>query len=87
MDRHAADSCSGKCDGESCDVASIAAALCSPLLHRHRPPTSDKGTTTDDLTSVASVASLTSPAASGPGGGGGGSAETLVRSGVRVTDL
>ena len=86
MDRHAADNCNGKCDGEDCDVASIAAAFCSPLLQRHqlRRPTSDKGTTTDDLTSVASVASLTSPVASGPDTG---SAETLVRSGVRVTDL
>ena len=53
------------------------------LLSRHRPrPTSDKGTTTDDLTSVASVASLTSPAI-----GLGGSDETVLKSGVRVTDL
>ena len=47
---------------------------------------SDKGTSTDGLTtsvaSVASVASVTSPATEL-----GGSAETLVRSGVRVTDL
>ena len=53
------------------------------LPSRHRPrPTSDKGTTTDDLTSVASVASLTSPAI-----GLGGSDETVLKSGVRVTDL
>ena len=94
LDRHAANNCNGKCDGESCDVASIVAALCTPLMrHRQHPrPTSDKGTATDDLatddlaTPVASTtASLTSPPASGPGGGG--SAEDLARSGVRVTDL
>ena len=88
MDRHAAaGSCNGKCDGESCDAASIAAAaLCSPLLQRHnyrpRPPTSDKGTSTDDLAPAASAASAAAPVKPS-----GGSADALVRSGVRVTDL
>ena len=91
MDRHAAaGSCNGKCDGESCDAASIAAAaLCSPLLQRHnyrpRPPTSDKGTSTDDLAPAASAATAASAAA--PVEPSGGSADALVRSGVRVTDL
>ena len=91
MDRHAAaGSCNGKCDGESCDAASIAAAaLCSPLLQRHnyrpRPPTSDKGTSTDDLAPAASAATAASAAA--PVKPSGGSADALVRSGVRVTDL
>ena len=89
MDRHAATgSCNGKCDGESCDAASIAAAaLCSPLLQRHnyrpRPPTSDKGTSTDDLAPAA--ASAAAPVE--PSGGSGDTADALVRSGVRVTDL
>ena len=47
LDRHAADYCNS--DGESCDVASIAAMLCSPLLQA-LPQTSDKGITTDNLT-------------------------------------
>ena len=91
MDRHAAaGSCNGKCDGESCDAASIAAAaLCSPLLQRHnyrpRPPTSDKGTSTDDLAPAVSAATADSAAA--PVKPSGGSADALVRSGVRVTDL
>ena len=91
MDRHAAaGSCNGKCDGESCDAASIAAAaLCSPLLQRHnyrpRPPTSDKGTSTDDLAPAASAATAASAAA--PVKPSGGSADALERSGVRVTDL
>ena len=97
MDRHAAaGSCNGKCDGESCDAASIAAAaLCSPLLQRHnyrpRPPTSDKGTSTDDLAPAASAATAATAAsaasAAAPVKPSGGSADALVRSGVRVTDL
>ena len=94
MDRHAAaGSCNGKCDGESCDAASIAAAaLCSPLLQRHnyrpRPPTSDKGTSTDDLAPAAPAATVASAAsAAAPVKPSGGSADALVRSGVRVTDL
>ena len=86
MDRHAAaGSCNGKCDGESCDAASIAAAaLCSPLLQRHqyrtRPPTSDKGTSTDDFApAAASAAASAKPV--------GESTDASVRSGVRVTDL